>query len=293
LVVCMEEYQMSYRLRIGAVSAMFFMLAAPGFSSAIRNPTGSGANTLAANDDGSTAAVSLGFLANFFGASSSTVFVNNNGNVTFTSPLSQFTPNGLPTGVGQPIIAPFFADVDTRGVGSGLVTYGTGTITDASLGWNNAPEFAVEWPAVGYYLEHVDKINTFELILVDRSDTGAGNFDIEFNYSTIKWETGDASGGSNGFGGTPAAVGYSNGLSGASNQFFQVTGSLVSGALLDGGPNALITHDINSSVLGRYDLQVRGGTVIPPPPDTPEPGTWLLLAGGITSLGFVRLCKRA
>jgi Nidogen-like len=289
----MEEYKMSYRFQIVAVSAMFLMLAAPGFSSAIRNPTGSGANTLAANDDGSTAAVSLGFLADFFGASSSTVFVNNNGNVTFTSQLSQFTPNGLATGVGQPIIAPFFGDVDTRGVGSGLVTYGTGTITDASLGWNNAPEFAVEWPAVGYYFEHVDKINTFELILVDRSDTGTGNFDIEFNYSTMNWETGDASGGSGGLGGVPAAVGYSNGLSGASNEFFQLPGSLTSGALLNGGANALITHDINSSVLGRYDFEVRGGTVIPPPPDTPEPGTWLLLAGGITSLGFVRLFKRA
>jgi len=59
--------------------------------------------------------------------------------------LSQFTPNGLNTGVGQPIIAPYFADVDTRGAGSGLVTYGAGTVTDASLGWNNASEFAWPW----------------------------------------------------------------------------------------------------------------------------------------------------
>ena len=222
---------MRIRCYAASMTACLILCAVPIFGAAVRNPTGSAANTLPANDDGSTGAVPLGFTVNFFGANSPTVFVNNNGNVTFTSALAQFTPNGLATGVGQPIIAPYFADVDTRGAGSGLVTYGTGTITDASLGWSNAPEFAVEWPAVGYYFEHTDKIATFELLLVSRADTGAGNFDIEFNYNTVQWETGDASGGVNGLGGTSAAVGYSNGLSGSSNVFFQLPGSLVNGAL--------------------------------------------------------------
>src|ERR1035437_4435817 len=70
-------------------------------STAVRNPAGFHAKTLPANDDGSTGAVALGFTANFFGATTSTVFVNNNGNVTFTSSLSQYTPNGLAVGVGQ------------------------------------------------------------------------------------------------------------------------------------------------------------------------------------------------
>src|SRR5262249_8171730 len=153
----------------------------------------------------------------------------------FLSGLSQFTPNGLATGVGQPMIAPFFADVDTEGAGSGLVKYGTDIV-------NGFAAFGVEWPAVGYFFSHVAKLNTFELILINRSDTGAGNFDIEFNYNVVQWETGDASGGSNGLGGTSVAVGYSNGLSGASNVFFQLPGSLVNGALIDGGPNALVTH---------------------------------------------------
>ncbi len=234
----------------------------PAFSAAVRDPTGAGANTLAANDDGSTGAVALGFTASFFGTNTSTVYVNNNGNITFTSVLSQYTPNGLATGVGQPIIAPFFADVDTRGAGSGLVTYGTGTITDAAEGWNNDAFFAVEWPAVGYYGAQTDKLNTFELLLVSRPDTGAGNFDIEFNYNSIQWETGDASGGSDGLGGTSAAVGYSNGLSGSSDVYLQLPGSLVNGALINGGPDALISHDLNSTVPGRYDLQVRNGAVV-------------------------------
>ena len=50
-------------------------------------------------------------------------------------------------------------------------------------------------PGVGYFGSHADKLNKFQLILVDRSaDTGtAGDFDILFKYDTIQWETGDAS----------------------------------------------------------------------------------------------------
>ena len=44
-------------------------------------------NTLAANDDGSTAATDIGFSPNFFGTTYSQLFVNNNGNVTFDQAL--------------------------------------------------------------------------------------------------------------------------------------------------------------------------------------------------------------
>src|SRR5581483_5669804 len=117
----------------------------------------------------------------------------------------------------------------------------------------------------------------------------AGNFDIEFNYDQIQWETGGASGGSGGLGGTSAAVGYSNGLSGASNVYFQLAGSLVNGALLDGGPNALISHSLNSNVLGRYDFQVRGGEVVLS--GVPEPSSVVLGLSGLLALGLLRLRK--
>ena len=79
----------------------------------------------------------------------------------------------------------------------------------------------MNWVNVGYYAAHADKLNSFQLLLVDRSDQGAGSFDIVFNYGQIQRETGDASGGSAGLGGTPARVGFSSGTgaAGTSTEF--------------------------------------------------------------------------
>src|SRR3990167_1174497 len=82
-------------------------------------------NSLAANDDGSTELVPINFEINFYGLTFDSLYVNNNGNVTFDDALEDYTPFDL-TSTGWQIIAPFFADVDTRGVGSDVVTYSFG-----------------------------------------------------------------------------------------------------------------------------------------------------------------------
>jgi len=229
--------------------------------SAIRMLPGFTTSNLPANDDGSTPAVNIGFNINFFGVNTNQVFVNNNGNITLNAPNVTFTPGQLngPNG-GLPILAPFFADVDTRGAGSGVVTYGTDTLCGEQA-------FGVDWFNVGYFNSHVDKLNTFQLILVARPELGAGDFDIEFNYQQIQWETGDASGGTNGLGGgmNAAAVGYTNG-SGAPGTFFQLPGSHTPGALIDGGPDALISNDLLATTPGRYHFLVRNGQVVTAPP---------------------------
>jgi Nidogen-like len=226
---------------------------------AVRMLPGFTTTPLPANDDNSSPAVTIPFTLNFFGVTTSTLFVNNNGNITFNQPLGQFTPSALNTANGGiPIIAPFFADVDTTGAGSNVVTYGTDTLCGRQV-------FGVDYINVGYFAGHVDKLNSFQVILVDRSDTGAGNFDIEFNYDQIQWETGDASGGANGLGGQSARVGYSNG-SGTAGTFFELPGSGVNGALLDGGPNALISTTLEASTPGRLHFLVRNGVVVTTPP---------------------------
>jgi hypothetical protein len=208
-------------------------------------------NNLPGNDDESTGLVSIGFSVNFFGTSYTDLFVNNNGNVTFGTYLSTYTPFGLTSDIGTSIIAPFFADVDTR-VGN-IVTYGQGT-------WGTRNAFGVNWIDVGYYEQHTDKLNSFQLILVDRSDVAPGDFDIIFNYDKIQWETGDASDGVDGLGGSSAHVGYSNGT-GNNGTNLELSGSGVNGAFLNGGPHALISSS-NVEVLGRYLFEVRNG--LPP-----------------------------
>ncbi len=213
------------------------------------------ANALAANDDGSTGEITLPFSVNYFGVPYDSLFVNNNGNVTFASPLGTFTPFVL-TADTPPIIAPFFADVDTRGPGSSLVTYGA--IPDSPT-FGGRDVFCVNWRDVGYFPSQDDKLNDFQLLLVERGDAAPGDFDIYFNYERILWETGSASGGTNGFGGNSAGAGYAGGT-GLPSSFFELPCSRVNGACLDtNGATGLHNTSTNSTVAGRHIFSIRGG----------------------------------
>lgn len=270
--------------RVIAAGALLAVLGtAPLAEAAAIVPGAYNTNTLPGNDDGSTGLVNIGFNINFFGVSQNNVYVNNNGNITFTAPLATFTPFGLLTSPIA-IIAPFFADVDTRGAVTD-VTYGTGT-------FDGRQAFGVNWIDVDYFAA-ADRANTnsFQLILVDRSDIGAGDFDFLFNYDQIVWETGQASGGdANGCGGSSARVGWTNG----DLVDFELAGSGVNGAFVNGGPcgggaNALIRNRLNSNVDGRYVFNVRNGVVQQP---VPEPASLMLFGAGLIGVARRLVSRR-
>lgn len=218
---------------------------------AIRDLAGCTTNTFPGNDDGSTALTPIGFTASFYGVDFSDVYINNNGNVMLNRAMSSFTPYDFTLQTDQ-IIAPYFGDVDTRA--GNPVTYGTTTV-------GGRPAFCVDWVDVGYYREHTDKLNSFQLLLVDRSDTGTGNFDIEFNYDRVEWETGDASGGVSGFGGVPARAGFTSG-DGDPAHSEVLNGSGVSMSFEDSNATTgLIHNSIGSGQLGRYYFPIRN---VPP-----------------------------
>ncbi|WP_139792667.1 nidogen-like domain-containing protein [Pseudophaeobacter leonis] len=142
-----------------------------------------GGIALSVNDDGSSlvdmSAVFEDGL-NFFGAEydASEIYVNTNGNITFGTGLSQYTPSGISAG-STPLIAAFWADVDTR---AGAPIY---VDVDAE-----ADVVTITWDNVGFFSEHATPSNSFQMQLFDR---GEGDFDIVFRYEDINWSSGDAS----------------------------------------------------------------------------------------------------
>lgn len=192
------------------------------------------------NDDGSSSQLNLPFTLNFFGSNYSTFFINNNGNITFNGPVGSFTPEPFPVS-SQPMIAPYWGDVDTRPSNGGAV------YTAAP----NPDTVVVTWHNVGYYSNSVDKLNDFQLTLLNRSDTGAGNFDIEFRYNQLEWTTGSASGGTDGLGGTPAQAGYD---AGDDTHFFILPGSRTADVL-----NLATTSNVSLDTPGLWTMAIRNG----------------------------------
>ncbi len=201
------------------------------------------------NDDDSSGAIvfdafeSLAFDSgvNFFGTSYDRFFINNNGNITFNGTVSSFTPRPFPIS-NQPMIAPFWGDVDTRCAECG----------DVFIGSPNENTLVVTWNDVGYYSQNSNPTNTFQLVLIDREDTGAGNFDVEFRYEDIGWTSGSASDG------VPAQAGYD---AGDGENFFTVPGSQTA-AIAD-----IDESNSNTGTPGIWKFAIRDGVL---PGDTPE-----------------------
>ena len=221
----------------------------PGFNSQTYGPNDDGSYPCTGPDAGvpggcTPAPIPLPFPITFYGTAYSSVYLNNNGNLTFGVPLSEYTPESL-NQIGAPMIAPFWADVDTRT--GPTVTFGYGTV-------NGHAAFGVNWLDVGCFAENNSVADSFQVLLINRPDLGTGRWQIEFNYGPMAWDSGQASGGDGQcLGGTPARAGYTSG----DGPSCELPGSGANGGLLSSNAQTgLSGHDLNSAIPGQYLFDV-------------------------------------
>lgn len=203
------------------------------------------------NDDGSTPQINLPFNFCLYGTQYNSLFINNNGNVSFGTAYSTFTANPFPD-PNFVMVAPFWADVDTRDLASGLVYY---KVTPTNI--------IVQWENVGYYSQHSDLLNSFQLIITNGADPLVPNGNnVSFCYQDMQWTTGDVTG-LGGFGGAPGAtVGANEGNGIDYIQFgtFDQPGSAYNGPT--GAPSGIDWLDNQSFVFNTC-----GANNIPPIPN--------------------------
>ncbi len=207
-----------------------------------------------------TGSVDLGFTINFYNQATNSVYISDNGCISFWKAITTFSEYTLNSNVATPVIAVFHADVDTsRG---NTITYGRGSVTVLENGENiTCKAFFVNYVEVGYFSQRQDKLNSFQLVLIDRNDRNENDFDIEFNYDMVRWEAGENQGGVDGIGGTTARVGFSAG-SGIPGTFYELEGSGVPGTFLDNNTTALIAQNRDTrdvSAVGRLMFPIKEG----------------------------------
>ncbi len=152
--------------------------------------------------------IEIGFTFQFYGRSLDSIWINANGTLSFCQPVLANTGTNIP-GLGRPLIAPFWAASAPQdceymsGSGRAWVRHDTNRLV-------------VVWDHVGYLgmgdPGHTARSNTFEVVLSDATDpvVGVGS-NILFAYGDMGWTSADITGGTDGFGGSPAYVGVDAG----------------------------------------------------------------------------------
>ncbi len=207
------------------------------------------------NDDGFMS-LDLGFDVTFYGNTYSSLYINNNGNVSFNSGISAYVPTG-PTGANAPIISPFFGDVDTRSLLSDVVYYNL-----------SADQLVVTWNNVGWFSTHGEPTNSFQLVL--RSDSYSvpvGEGLIGFFYENMGWESTDTN--------EVSAAGFGDGAG---------NGEVIEGSVLAG------LSEVLSNKYIWFDANL---DVVPPANDVPEPAPMALMLMGLVGLGLSRRTRKA
>ena len=221
--------------------------------------------TMSRTDDGSLGPIALPFTFDLYGSSYSQVWINTNGNLTFTGPYSSFTASGFP--MVMPMVAPFWADVDTRNPASGQIHYKL-----------SATNLIVTWDNVGLYNSRADLRNTFQVIIGSPTDAllSPGQ-NVSMRYGDMQWTTGVASAGVGGFGGIPATVGVNKGNT---TDYIQVGRFNLNDASYDGPGGA---SDGVRYLIGQcFEFKVNNAGNIPPSANNLPPNNTVNVAYGQT-----------
>lgn len=225
------------------------------------------------NDD-DHAFLALPFTFQFYGVNYNAVYINNNGNITFGAYTCSFNPLGFPSASVPPMIAPFWADVDTRNLASGRVWYRfLDSNGDALL-----DTLVITWQNVGYYNSHADLQNTFQLVMSNGTNPlmGIGR-NVCFDYDNMCWAAGDIQG-PGGFPSPPtngpATVGINRG---DGVDYFQIGRFGIPGTAYDGPFGAV---DGVSYLDGRRFCFNTGVTNVPPVPDFSTPNDSITVVAG-------------
>ncbi|XP_071031171.1 alpha-tectorin [Oncorhynchus clarkii lewisi] len=215
-------------------------------------------------DDGSSTEIIILMPFIFFNNPYRSIYVNNNGVISFEVQVSQFTPEAFPLSDSRSFIAPLWADVH-NGI-RGDVYYRESTdpelleraTQEIRKYFKNMPTFTATWIFITtwhqvtfYGGSQTTPVNTFQVVLI--SD-GLSCFSM-FNYGEINWSTGTASGGDplTGLGGSTAQSGFNGGEIG---NFLNLPGSR-SNAVVE------IERTTNVNLPGRWVFRVDTALIDP------------------------------
>ncbi|XP_067996590.1 sushi, nidogen and EGF-like domain-containing protein 1 [Melanerpes formicivorus] len=224
-------------------------------------------------DDGMSPEQLLQGRFSFYGRPQTSLYVNNNGVVSFGRGVPEYTPKPFPLAEPIPFVAPYWADVDLRLGGKvfyrqsrerSLLARLRQDLAAAAPPQGPAPSptwaFLATWHQVAFFGAASNKTNTFQAVLA--SDEVSSY--VMLNYGSLQWTTGIADGGNahSGLGGLPAQAGFN---SGDDLHYYNLPGSRT--------PEVLsIARRSNVAVPGRWIFRVDEFTATEPPP-TPAPGT--------------------
>jgi hypothetical protein len=130
-------------------------------------------------DDVTSGSIPIGFGCRFNGTMYNSIFVNTNGNVTFGSGWTGFTPEDL-TSTALHIIAGLWCDMGIGGLKP--ITFGAGEVVAGRKAFSAQCD---EWKKLSG-----SSFAKFQIVLIDRSEIDNGFFDIEINYDTVEFQDG-------------------------------------------------------------------------------------------------------